>query len=313
MTGLLADPICREHETGVEHPESAKRFDAVMDALGNSGLIDTLKRLPARNATIDELRLCHTSDYLRLAERDVREGAYQLHSGDTAVGARSWESALRATGCVLSAVDAVMQQRVQNAFCVVRPPGHHATARRGMGFCIFNHVAIAARYAQRQCNFARVMIVDWDVHHGNGTQDIFYEDGSVFYFSVHQSPLYPGTGAATETGIGAGKGTTLNCPLPAGTGRTEVLGAFESKLRPAAEVFRPELVLISAGFDAHIDDPLGDFRLEDKDFADLTNVVSEIAQKHAGGRVVSVLEGGYSLSGLASAAVAHVRALQSAT
>ena len=178
-----------------------------------------------------------------------------------------------------------------------------------MGFCIFNNIALAARHAQRRHGLERVLIVDWDVHHGNGTQDIFYEDGSVFFFSTHQHPWYPGTGRADETGAGAGKGTTMNCPLPAYTGREKIFACFEEKLLPAMEKFRPELVLISAGFDSREGDPLGHFLLKDEDFADLTRLVAGIAQRHAGGRIVSLLEGGYNLSGLASAAAAHVAAL----
>jgi len=206
-------------------------------------------------------------------------------------------------------VDAVVEGRAQNAFCVVRPPGHHANADRGMGFCIFNNVALAARYAQRRHGLERVLIADWDVHHGNGTQDIFYADGSVFFFSTHQHPWYPGTGSAEETGEGAGRRTTLNCPFPAGSGRAEILGAFQQKLLPAARNFKPDLVLISAGFDSRAGDPLGGFTLSDGDFADLTALLLEIAGSYAGGRLVSVLEGGYSLEGLAAAAEAHVKAL----
>jgi acetoin utilization deacetylase AcuC-like enzyme len=217
--------------------------------------------------------------------------------------------AARAAGAGLNAVDAVAGGRVRNAFCLVRPPGHHANATRGMGFCLFNNVAIAARYAQRKHGVGRVLIVDWDVHHGNGTQDIFYEDSSVFFFSTHQWPLYPGTGRADETGAGEGAGTTMNFPFPEGSGRAEILGAVQKSLIPAMEAHRPELVVISAGFDSRVGDLLGRFTLTDDDFVDLTRAVMEIADRYAGGRIVSMLEGGYNLDGLASAAAAHVGAL----
>jgi acetoin utilization deacetylase AcuC-like enzyme len=203
----------------------------------------------------------------------------------------------------------VVERRVKNAFCAVRPPGHHAEAARGMGFCLFNNAALAARHAQQQHGLGRVLIVDWDVHHGNGTQEIFYEDSSVFYFSIHQSPLYPGTGARAETGAGAGRGTTLNCPFPAGAGRAEILPAFREQLVPAMESFRPELVIVSAGFDSREGDPLGGLRLTDEDFEELTRLLLDLAKRHAGERLVSILEGGYHLPGLARAAAAHVQAL----
>jgi acetoin utilization deacetylase AcuC-like enzyme len=237
-------------------------------------------------------------------------GFHELSTGDTIISTRSLDAALRAAGGILNAVDAVVDKKAENAFCIVRPPGHHATPIRGMGFCIFNSIAIAARYAQRQYGIDRVLIADWDVHHGNGTQDVFYTDGSVFFFSTHQHPWYPGTGLPDETGEGAGEGMTLNCPFPAGSGRKEILGAFQEKLMPVADEVKPELVLISAGFDSREGDPLGNFFLTDADFADLTRVMLEIADKHAGGRVISVLEGGYSLTGLAAAVRAHVEALQ---
>jgi acetoin utilization deacetylase AcuC-like enzyme len=313
MTGLVADSRCREHDPGTGHPECPERFDAVVGALREAGLMETLAQLPARDAAGSDLRLCHASDYLRLAEHEIREGMPELSTGDTAICERSWDATLRAAGSALAAVDAVVSGIVENAFCVVRPPGHHASESRGMGFCVVNNIAIAARHAQRRHGIERVLIADWDVHHGNGTHEIFYDDPSIFFFSTHQSPWYPGTGFAAETGSGAGKGFTLNCPLPGGAGREEIFAAFEQQLQPAMEEFRPQLVLISAGFDSRANDPLGYFTLTDGDFADLTHWLMRLARRHCGGRIISLLEGGYNLDGLASAAVAHVKTLASAS
>jgi acetoin utilization deacetylase AcuC-like enzyme len=310
-TGLVADPICKIHDAGWGHPETPSRYDAVFRALCKTGLIEHLEKIPARPAIESELLRAHTRDYLDLARREIEGGATTLSTGDADVCPKSWSAAQYAVGGCLNAVDAVLDGRMKNAFCLVRPPGHHATASRGMGFCIFNNAALAARHAQAR-GVHRVLIVDWDVHHGNGTQDIFYEDPSVFYFSIHQWPLYPNTGAAEETGRGRGVGTTLNCPLPPGTGRAEVFAAFEKQLLPAAALFRPELILISAGFDSRIDDPLGAFTLTDDDFGDLTRLLITRANQHAAGRIVSMLEGGYSPAGLASATCAHVQALSEA-
>jgi acetoin utilization deacetylase AcuC-like enzyme len=314
QTALLADPLYRQHDTGPGHPEQPDRFDAVVSALDRSGLTPGLLRIHPRPATEDEIALCHGRGYIEKVHLEILSGADELSTGDTVVSPRSWDVALNAAGGILNAVDAVVQGSsqhgpVQNAFCVVRPPGHHARPDQGMGFCIFNNVAIAARYAQRKHGLGKVLIADWDVHHGNGTQDIFYSDGSVLFFSTHQSPWYPFTGAANETGEGRGKDCTLNCPFPAGSGRTEIIGAFREQLRRATDRFRPDLVLVSAGFDSRMADPLGRFTLSDADFAELTAVLLEIAGEHAGGRLVSVLEGGYNLSGLGSAAAAHVKAL----
>jgi acetoin utilization deacetylase AcuC-like enzyme len=309
-TAILADPIYKEHWTGEGHPERPARFDAVLHALEREGFVKDAPRIPARSATEDEIALCHGRKYIEIAKRDVSHGPGVLSTGDTEIGPRSLEVALKAAGGVLNAVDAVFAGKAKNAFCAVRPPGHHATPDRGMGFCLFNNVAIAARYARKKHGIDRALIVDWDVHHGNGTQVIFYSDGSVFYFSTHQSPWYPGTGASDETGEGKGKGRILNCPASSGAGRNEILGAFQSKLMPAMRDFKPDLVLISAGFDSRLGDPLGQFKLSDTDFVDLTGVMLEIADHYAGGRLVSVLEGGYNLSGLGAAAAAHVGALR---
>ena len=308
-TGLVIAEAYVEHLTGQGHPEQPGRVTAIVERLQTDGLLDKARAITPRTATDEEILRCHAADYLRIVNEDVTEGLHRLSTGDTPLSARSLEVAQLAAGGLLTAVDEVLTGRLRNAFAVVRPPGHHATPKKGMGFCLFNNVAIAARHAQSKHGVSRVLIADWDVHHGNGTQDIFYEDGTVLFFDTHQHPLYPGTGAATETGKGAGAGLTINCPFPAGSGRKEIVGAFREKLLPAAQAFRPDLVLVSAGFDSRIDDPLGSFKLTDEDFAELTGIVKEIAAKHCGGRLVSTLEGGYNLAGLASAAASHVRAL----
>lgn len=306
-TAVLLDPIFREHLVGREHPERPERVDVIARAL--QPMLGKLTRVERRAATEEELMLCHTREYLRTAQRDIESGLPYLTTGDTDVTPNSWDIAVQAAGGAMNAVDAVVAGEVRNAFCVVRPPGHHATPTRGMGFCVVNNIALAARYAQQKHGIARVLVVDWDVHHGNGTQDCFYSDPTVFFFSTHQWPLYPGTGRHDETGEGEGKGTTMNFPFLAGSGRKEILGAVQNSLAPAMESFRPELVMISAGFDSRIGDLLGQFTLTDQDFIDLTHAVMEIADRYANGRVVSLLEGGYNLSGLASASAAHVEAL----
>lgn len=306
---LATDITCKNHNPGQGHPEQPARYAAVYNALERVGLLSKSKRLGPKSITPDDLRLVHAPHYLELAEREIRGGYDHLSTGDTNVGLDSWEVAKAAAGCAIAATEAVVKGEDLTAFCLVRPPGHHANAGAGRGFCVLNNVAIAARHARERLGIKRVLIVDWDVHHGNGTQDIFYQDGSVFFFSTHQSPWYPGTGSAQETGEGPGKGTTLNCPLPAGSGRAEVFECFEKQLAPEMEKFQPELIFISAGFDSREGDPLGQFRLHDRDFAELTRLMRGIAEKTAGGRVVSVLEGGYHLDGLGKAAAAHVTEL----
>ena len=309
-TGLIHSPASLLHDTGPGHPERPTRITAVLDRLRADGLLGRCTAIEPRAATEDELLRVHTPAYLGIVRRDIADGLAVLSTGDTAIGGPpSLAAALEAAGGVLAAVDAVLGGRVANAFALVRPPGHHATPRKGMGFCLFNTVALAARHAQAAHGVERVLIVDWDVHHGNGTQDTFYDDPTVLFFDTHQSPLYPGTGAADETGTGAGTGFTINCPFAAGAGRREILGAYAERLLPAADAFRPHLVLVSAGFDSRESDPLGRFTLRDADFAEMTHVVRGIADRHAGGRLVSTLEGGYGLEGLAAAAAAHVGAL----
>jgi acetoin utilization deacetylase AcuC-like enzyme len=254
-----------------------------------------LKKLSPRTATEEWLTTVHTADYVRRARADCRH-------------ARSYDAALAAAGGVLTAVDSVVAGKIHNAFCAVRPPGHHATKDSGGGFCVFNNVAVAARYAQQKHKLAKILIVDWDVHHGNGTQSIFYDDPSVLYFSVHQRGTYGTTGSPAEASDGKGVGLTINVLLEAGMGDTAYQEAFEEKLLPAARQFRPDLVLVSAGFDAGEHDRCG-MQVTAAGFADLTRIVKDIARKYCNGRLVTVLEGGYNLEGLAECVESHVRAL----
>jgi len=309
MTGLVTSDAYTAHDTGAGHPESPDRVRAIVARLQAEGLLERTLAIDPRPATDTELLRCHTADYLGVVRDDAAAGRRQLSTGDTPLSQRSVETALLAAGGTLAAVDAVMMGRVANAMAIVRPPGHHATPTRGMGFCLFNNVALAARHALAVHGVSRVLIADWDVHHGNGTQDQFYADGAVLFFDTHQSPLYPGTGHRAETGEGRGRGRIMNRPFAAGAGRAEIVGAFRDELVPAADAFQPQLVLVSAGFDSRVGDPLGGFRLTDDDFVELTRIVRGIADRHADGRLVSTLEGGYALEGLAAAAAAHVRTL----
>ncbi len=308
-TVLFSPEASLAHRTPHGHPERAERFEAIKRALEESGLAGRMERAPASAASREDLELCHDPEYVRLVEREIGAGARTLSTGDTHVGAGSLGAGRAAAGAVIKAVDAIVDGPATQAFCVLRPPGHHARPNQGMGFCIFNNVAVGARHAIRRRGLERILIADWDVHHGNGTQDIFYEDPDVLFFSTHQSPWYPGTGSASETGDGDGRNTTINCPFPAQSGRDEILGAFRARLMPAADAFRPDLVMISAGFDSRLGDPLGQFRLTDDDFSEMTSLLREVADKHSRGRLVSVLEGGYSLAGLAAGVTAHVKAL----
>ena len=308
-TAILHNDLCLRHDTGAGHPESPQRYQAILKALQGADWSSRLSFQKTRSAEDEDLARCHAAAYIATAKRDIQAGKNQLSTGDTVVCEESLEPALHAAGGACAAVDAVMNKQAKNAFCLMRPPGHHARPMQGMGFCVFNNIAVAARYAQQQHQLEKVLIVDWDVHHGNGTQDCFYEDDSVFFLSTHQWPWYPGTGAKDDLGRGRGKGTTMNRPFPAGAGEKEILGVFRDELREAARRFHPDLVLVSAGFDSRIGDPLGNFKLSDNNFAELTQVMLELADELAEGRLVSLLEGGYNLQGLASAAASHCKTL----
>ena len=306
-TGVHFSDAYLRHDTGPYHPESAVRYRALAAALEE--LPEQIVKLPGRRATVAEVLLAHEHYYHDLVYRDVESFADKLRTGDTAICEESYDVALEASGAVLEAVDAVMRGDVTSAFCAVRPPGHHATASRGMGFCIFNNVAIAARYLQSRHGLGRIAIIDWDVHHGNGTEEIFIEDPSVYYLSLHERDIYPYTGPAAEKGRGEGEGTTINIPLPGNTAGDVALKAWDAMITPALEAFQPEFILISAGFDARVNDPIGGLLWSDETFAAMTERCCVLAEKWCDGRIISVLEGGYNPQGLASAAVAHVSAL----
>src|SRR5262245_48297840 len=284
---VFYDPAILRHEPSADHPETPKRIDSVLH--GIHGVAPT--RQPAiatpQPATDDHVLLVHSADYLKKVRDEIAAGRRTLSTGDTEISPGSLVAARAAAGTVVSAVDAVMTGKTQRAFCALRPPGHHASANRGMGFCVFNNIAIGARHARRKYGVERILIADWDVHHGNGTQDVFWNDGSVLFFDTHQHPWYPGTGAPTEIGEGKARGMIMNNPFPAGSGRLQILRAFRETLVPAADRFKPDLVMISAGFDSALGDPLGQFTLTDGAFSDLTDTVVGIALQHSRGRVVS--------------------------
>ena len=311
-TAFLYDPLFLEHRTGWKHPEQAARLKAILARLQAAGQWDRLLHLAPRDATRDEIAAIHDPAYIDgLAARCAAERVFEA-APDTVASADTYAAACRAAGAVLAAIDAVLDGLARNAFCAVRPPGHHAERDRAMGFCFLDNVAVGAAYARRQRGVNRVAIVDWDVHHGNGTQHAFESDSSVLFISLHQYPLYPGSGRRHECGTGAGEGFTLNIPMAAGATDTDYTSAFHEEVRPAIDRFAPELILVSAGFDAHRDDPLGGLLLTEEGFGDLTRQVCEMAAVHAGGRVVSVLEGGYNAEALAGSVSAHVGALMRA-
>jgi len=307
--GFVYDPRYLGHEMGRSHPESPERLRAICAQLRSSGTWSRLHHLTPCPADRQWIERIHDSSYVDSLERRSPKNGYTALDPDTSMSPGTLDAAYLAVGGALNAVDAIMRGDVDQVFCAVRPPGHHAEADRAMGFCFFNSVAIAARYIQRQYGVQRVLIVDWDVHHGNGTQHAFYDDASVMFFSTHQFPFYPGTGRATETGEGLGKGLTLNVPFSGGQGDEEYREVFQKVLVPAADRFRPEFVLVSAGFDAHRDDPLASMDLTEQGYAELTTIVASIAKNYSSGRILACLEGGYQLQALAGSVDQHLQTL----
>ena len=307
MAWLFTDPRFERHETGA-HPEAPARTRAIRERLAQSGHAARCRDGETRRASEEDLRRVHATQMVSRVRKLAEAGGGRVDA-DTVVSAESFDIALLAAGTAMAAVDAVVTSDDQRAFCAVRPPGHHATKDQAMGFCLANNVAVAAAHARATHDIERVLIVDWDVHHGNGTQDIFYEDRHVGFFSAHRYPFYPGTGSAEERGRGDGTGTTWNLPVEMGTSREQYRTRFEKMLTEAADTMQPQLVILSAGFDAHRLDPIGSLGLETEDFGTLREMVIGVSEQYADGRLVSVLEGGYHIEALADSVQIHVERL----
>jgi acetoin utilization deacetylase AcuC-like enzyme len=309
--GLVLDAVFEGHDTGRGHPERAERVSRIRARLETSGLSARCVRVPVARADDETLARVHDPAHVRRVHDACASGERLIDSMDTAISPASDEVARLAAGSLCLLAREVAEGRLDGGLAVVRPPGHHAERDLAMGFCLFNSVAVAAAMLRATCGAERVLIVDWDVHHGNGTQHIFEEDPTAFYYSSHQMPLYPGTGHARERGLGRGEGATMNVPLRPGDGDEPFLAGLSGSLVPAMESFAPDFVLISAGFDAHADDPLGGLTVTTAAFAEATRIVRRIADEHAGGRLVSVLEGGYDLAALAECVEVHLDTLLS--
>jgi acetoin utilization deacetylase AcuC-like enzyme len=312
-TAIIHHPIYQKHDTGFGHPETPLRYEVVMNALRqDEDFFNSLLEIKPEQAAQGIVQAAHTKEHFRRVENAFANGLEMLDA-DTVISLNSFDASLYAAGGVCRGVDAVMNGEAKNAFVAVRPPGHHATAETAMGFCLFNNVAVAARYAQNKYKeIERVAIIDWDVHHGNGTQGIFYDDPSVFFFSMHQYPWYPGTGSRGETGFGRGKDFTMNVTVKAHTKPSDQKRMFESAIGDINSTFKPDLIIISAGFDAHLTDPLGQLRLQDADFVQMTRTIKQWADETCNGRIVSALEGGYNLDTLGATVKNHVAELSRA-
>lgn len=308
-TAVIYSPLFRKHDTGDRHPEKVARLDWILEVLEARGLAQKVDWIEPSPAPVSSIEAVHWNEYRGFVEDACLSGATSLNDGETRVVEQSYEIALLAAGAAMRAVDAVLRDGYSNAFSLARPPGHHARPGGALGFCIFANIAVAARYAIRHYALNRVAILDWDVHHGNGTQEIFYRDPKVWFGGWHESPLYPLTGDENDIGAGEGKGLTVNCPLPAGSDFTAFEKAWEDRLQPALRGFRPELILLSAGFDAHVQDPLAHLCLEAEDYLKLTALVGAAAEELCEGRLVSVLEGGYHRTGLSLSVAEHVEGL----
>ena len=312
MVRLFSDPRMLEHVPSPTHPERPERLRSVLRHLERTGISRHCPTGTVRPATDEELLRVHSRGHLAAVDAFAARGGGQIEV-DTWVSPGSPLAARLAAGAAVEAVASVVEGPDRRAFCAVRPPGHHARPDEPMGFCLFGSVAVAASDAVHRLGLGRVLIVDWDVHHGNGTQEMFYDDPRVAFFSIHRYPFYPGSGARDETGTGAGLGLTRNIPLAFGTSRSDYLAAFRQGLEAMADQVRPELVILSAGFDAHAEDPVGNLGLEVEDFEEMTRMVLDVAEVHAGGRLVSVLEGGYNVSILAGCVAAHLQAMGAET
>jgi len=297
-----------KHKTGPGHPERPERLQHLTRHLEETDIFAELTHLSPKICDINRIKQVHPENYVENIQNACKNGSHYLDS-DTVICADSYEIALLAAGASVDACDAVMGGKVESAFCSIRPPGHHAEPARAMGFCLFNNVAIAAKYLQTHHSIKKICIIDWDVHHGNGTQNAFYDDPTVFYISIHQHPLYPGTGLAEEKGQGNGEGATLNFPSPAGFNDKEYLQIFENDIAPAVRKFSPEFMLISAGFDAHLNDPLANMNVTEEGFASMTKVVRDLSKEFCNGRMISILEGGYDLQALSQSVEHHLRVL----